>query len=305
MKRYHGIYVVSILINILLLGGCIFQDSALIDITAPEIEIQDPEAGRNFQAGGYVQFEGTFRDDLELGSYSIDIHDNFDGHTHGRIAGPSDDPSLIKWSSKNNYSIPEGLIIYNAQHNDDIEIPANAMAGPYHFIVQAVDKAGNATSYQDGSTVELEVLIANDSQPVVNITNLVNDELEIEAGVLFMVEGTITDPTTGEYAGMHALEILLGESHEEEHHHDHMRIIQDDHEDLIDIDFEEADLEPYMVEGAIILEQIFEYIDFTLSQEQLQDLIDEDIDHLQLTLTVHDEQGNITISKTVVHVHTD
>jgi hypothetical protein len=267
--------------------------------------MQEPEEGEYLMAGEYIHFEATFTDDLELGSYSIDIHDNFDGHGHGRIAGTSDDPSLIKWTSKNNYTIPEGSIIYNAQHDDDIEIPANAMAGPYHFIVQAVDKAGNATSYQDGSTVEMEILMMNDSQPVVNITNLVNDELELEQGLVFTVEGDISDPTTGEYAGMHALEVVLGEAHEEEHHHDHGRVFQDEHEDLIDENFEEAELAAFMVDEAIILDQVFEHINFTLSEEQLQELIDEDIDHLQLTLSVHDEQGNITISRTVIHVHMD
>jgi hypothetical protein len=306
MTRFYNLTCVSALLSILLITGCTTGDGDPIDITAPEIEVRQPVVGDYLMAGGYIQFEATFLDDLELGSYSIDIHDNFDGHGHGRIAGINDDPSLIKWSSKNNYIIPEGYIMYNAQHDDDIEIPANAMAGPYHFIVQAVDQAGNATSYQDGSTVEMEILMTNDSQPVANITNLVDDELELEQGQPFMVEGDISDPTTGEYAGMHALEVVLGEAHEEEHHHhDHGRVFQDEHEALIDENFEESDLEAFMVEGAIILEQVFNYIDFTLSQEQFNELVAEDIDHLQLTLKVHDEQGNITISKTVVHVHMD
>ena len=304
MTRYQGIVLISIFVTLLVINGCIFQDSELVDITAPEIEVSYPEAGTHFVAGGFVQFEGTFRDDLELGSYSIDIHDNLDGHGHGRIASPSDDPSLIWWSSKNNFTIPEGYIIYNAQHNDDIEISANALAGPYHFIVQAVDNAGNATSFQDGSTVELEVFITNDSQPVVNITNLQNDELEIEQGVLFMVEGDISDPTIGDYAGMHFLEVILGETHEEEGQHAHLRKDQDGHEDLIDEYFGDTDLESFMIDGVIQLNQVFEFINFTLSQEQLDELIAENIDHLQLTLKVKDEQGNLTISSTIVHIHT-
>lgn len=302
MTRYQGIGLISIFVNLLIINGCIFQDSELVDITAPEIEVSYPEEGTHFEAGGFVQFEGTLKDDLELGSYSIDIHDNLDGHGHGRIASPSDDPSLIRWSSKNNYTIPEGYIIYNALHDDDIEIAANALAGPYHFIVQAVDKAGNATSFQDGSTVELEVLITNDSQPVVNIINLQNDELEIEQGVLFMVEGDISDPTIVDYAGMHSMEVSLGEVHEEEHNHDHMRISQDEH--LIDEYFEDPELASFMTDGIIQLDQVFEYINFILSQEQYDDLMAENIDHLQLTLEVKDEQGNLTISRTIVHIHT-
>jgi len=285
------------------LAGCIFGDGDLVDVEPPTIEVIQPESHGYMNAGGYVNFEGIFKDDLELGSYSIDIHDNFDGHGHGRIAIPSDDPALIKWYSKNNYTIPEGMIIFNAQHDDDIEIPANIMAGPHHFIVQAVDKVGNATSYQDGSTVEMEVFITNDSQPIVNITNMVNGELDIEVGVLFMVDGDIIDPTEGVYAGMNSLEVILGEDHDDEHNHDHMRIIQDDHQDLIDEDFVGAELEVFMIEEAIQLEMVFESINFILSQEQYNELLNEGIDHLILTMKVRDEQGNLTISKTAVHIH--
>ncbi len=177
------------------------------------------------------------------------------------------------------------------------------MAGPYHFVVQAVDQAGNATNYQDGSTVEFEVLIMNDSQPVVNITNLVEGELEIESGARFIVEGDISDPTTGTYAGMHSMEVLLGEDHEEAHDHVHGRIEQDEHSNLIDVDYEGSDLEVFMIDGIIQLDLVFESIDFTLSQQQLDELTSEGIDHLLLNLKVRDEQGNMTISRTIVHIH--
>ena len=101
MTRFYSLAYISAIFSVLLITGCISDDGDPVDITAPEIEVNHPEAGTQFAAGGYVQFEGTFKDDLELGSYSIDIHDNLDGHGHGRIAAPSDDPSLIKWSSKN------------------------------------------------------------------------------------------------------------------------------------------------------------------------------------------------------------
>ncbi len=296
--------------------GCIFSGSDLIDITAPEIDVFEPHGTDEHSAGEFIAFEATIMDDLELGSYSIDVHDNLDGHGHGRIAQPKDDPGLERWIFKKNYTIPEGYIMYAAKHDDDILIAENAMAGPYHFIVQAVDQAGNATNYQDGSTVEFEVMITNDSQPVVTIANLVEGELEIQEGVRFQVEGDISDPTTGTYSGFHWMEILLGEDHEESHEHIHAssgqegsevylhgRTGQDEHEALIDADYEGAELEIFMTEGVIQLDQVFESINFTLSQEQLDELISENVDHLLLSLKVKDEQGNLTISKTVVHIH--
>ena len=274
-----------------------------MDITAPEIDVSEPQTWDELAAGEFITFDATFLDDLELGSYSIDVHDNLDGHGHGRIAQPNDDPALERWIYKKNYTIPEGYIMFVAQHDDDIGIPENTMAGPYHFIVQAVDQAGNATNHQDGSTIEFEVLITNESQPVVNITNLVDGELEIEEGVRFQAEGDISDPSTGEYSGMHSMEVLLGEDLEESHEHAHGRIGQDEHEFLIDVDYEGSELEVFMIDGIIQLDQVFESINFTLSQQQLNDLISEDVDHLLLSINVKDEQGNLTISRTVVHIH--
>jgi hypothetical protein len=306
MKK-QGIWsgILLMLFSMIFMYRCSLGDGGPVDVTAPTIEVHEPGAGAYLEAGSYINFEAIFKDDFELGSYSIDIHDNFDGHSHGRIARTGTDPSLVKWSFKRSYTIPEGMIIFVAQHDDDIEVAANAMAGPYHFIVQAVDKAGNATNYQDGSTVELEVFITNDSQPIVNITNLENGELDIEVDVLFMVEGDVADPTTGEYAGMHSLEVVLGEGHDPVHQHVHMRIAEDGYEDLIDVNFEGAELDQFMIDDAIQLDNVFEAINFTLSQAQLDNLVDEGIDHLVLTIKIHDEQGNINMSNTEVHIHTN
>jgi len=279
------------------------ESSDEIDTTAPSIELLDPVNGEYMSAGGYAHFEANLSDDIELATYNLEIHENFDSHSHGRLAATNDDPSLIKWSYKQSFQVPSGSQEYMAVHEDEIEIAQNAMAGPYHYIVQAIDASGNSTSFQDDSAVEIEIYITNDSQPIVDITNLVDDELEIEVGTVFMVTGDVTDPTTGEYEGMHSLEVILGEDSHEEHEHDHGGRIAE--EDLIDVHFEEEELAQFMVDGAIILDKIFETINFTLSEAELDELIEEEIDHLKLTISVHDEQGNIAVSNTEVHVHTD
>ena len=280
--------------------GC-NDDGETIDTTPPVIEMNEPGFGDFFAAGGPIHFEANFVDDIELGSYKIDIHNNFDGHAHGRVAKANDDPGLLKWSFSQSFDFSPGLKNSIVELHDVLQIPVNAMAGPYHFIVQAVDKSGNATSYQDGSTIEVEIYITNTSMPVVDITNLFNDELEIEVGEVFMVTGTITDPTVGTYAGMHAIDIVLGEGNHDGHDHGG-RVAAND---LIDAYFEEAALDAFMVNDAILLEKIFEEINFTLSQTQLNELIAEEVDHLQLMIKVYDEQGNIAISITKVHVHHD
>lgn len=274
----------------------------IVDIVAPSIEVEEPVNYGNLIAGENVFFDAKFTDDFELATYNIEIHDNFSGHSHGRIAAISDDPSLSKWAFKESFLIPEDLTLFQAVLEDDIEVPSNALAGPYHFIVQAIDAAGNATSFQDASTAELEVYITNDSQPIINITNLEDNELEMEVDVLFMVEGDVTDPTMGEYSGMHSMSVVLGEGNIA-HDHDHGGRVVD--EDLIDAFFEEQELQQFMVGDAIFIDNVFEYINFSLSQTQLDELISEELDHLLLQIKVYDEQGNIAISNTDVHVHMD
>jgi hypothetical protein len=284
--------------------SCDNDNNDPVDVTAPAIELEEPVVEEFFHTGDYIHFKATFTDDIELGSYSIDIHDNIDGHSHGRIFKTYEDPSLLQWNFKENFTFPVGQKVVDIDMDDQIEIPSNAIAGPYHFIIQAIDKAGNATSYQDDSTVEIEIFITNNSMPAVNITNLDDDELEIEQGEKFMVTGDISDPTAGEYAGMHALTVILGKEHEG-HDHDHGgRIGEDDH-DLIDADYEEEELEQFMADDKIILDNVFEHINFTLSQEQLEELQEEEVDHLVLIIQVRDEQGNMAVSHTEVHVHAD
>lgn len=285
-------------------SACDNDDPGIVDTEAPTIEISDPANGAFMAAGEYAHLEAVFTDNVELGSYDIDVHNTFDGHTHGRVAQRNEDPSLLKWSYKQSFSIPAGRKNYDAHLHDEIMIIGNAMAGPYHFIVQAVDASGNATSYADGSTVELEVYITNDSQPVVNITNLENGELEIETGVLFTVEGDITDPTTGQYAGIHAVEAMLGEEHQHEHdNHTDGRIAEEDQSNLFEVVYEGSALDPFINGGAIMLNALFEDIGFVLSANQLNKLISENIDHLILTIKAFDEQGNIAFHFTSVHVH--
>jgi len=276
------------------------DDIDLVDTVAPTIEVLEPSVRGFMVAGEYAHFDAKFIDDFELATYNIEIHENFGGHAHGRKAALAEDPSLIKWSYKQSFIIPEGLTLFQAVLEDEIEIPSNTLAGPYHFIVQAIDKAGNATSFQDDSAVELEVYIANDSQPVFNITNLVEGELELEVGTIFMVEGDITDPTTGEFAGMHSLGIVLGEGDIEGDHDHGGRVASGD---LIDVSFEENELQQFMLNDAIMLDKVFEYIDFSLSQAALDVLISEEVDHLLLTISVFDEQGNLAVSNTDVHLH--
>ena len=277
------------------------DDLDVIDTSAPSIEVIEPAMGSSLTAGTFAHFEARFMDDIELATYNIEIHENFGSHSHGRIARIYEDPSLNKWSYKQNFLIPEGLTLFQAVLEDEILVPEDVLAGPYHFIVQAIDMAGNATSFQDDSAVELEVYIENESQALIIISNLVEDELELEVGVRFLVEGTVSDPTIGAYAGIQSIQVILGEGTHDDHEHSHGGRTSE--EDLIDIYFEQEDLVPFMVDDILIIDKVFDVINFTISQIQMDDLITEGLDHLLLTIIVFDMQGNVTVSNTDVHLH--
>lgn len=280
------------MITVIMTISCTNEE--LTDLTPPQIDVDSPENGQKFAAGSVIPFEAVFTDNLGLGTYSIDIHNAFDSHGHGRKA---EDPDLIKFSFKDNYELPE-TTAFVAVLPEEIVVPPNTMAGPYHFIVQAIDAEGNATSYQDGSIVELEILITNESMAVIEIMNLVNDELEIEASLPFTVEGTITDPPHPDLQGIEEVFISLGEP-EGESEQDHGRKA----ETLYEINLEGSGLDPYYnQEGSL---DISAMIDFTLSEQELVELLAEGIEHLELKIEAHDMQGNISIEIIPVHIHID
>ena len=60
------------------------------DLRKPVIETLDDSFPTNCQVyvkGGVIPFHYAFTDDVELGNYNIEVHNNFDHHTHSTEAG--------------------------------------------------------------------------------------------------------------------------------------------------------------------------------------------------------------------------
>lgn len=127
----------------MLLSACVD-----IDDEAPVIDMNGdtafPQNCVTVYRGESFTFHARFTDNIELGSYSIEMHDNFDHHSHSTSAAHCElnpvktaiNPLLFI----EEYSIPEGLTEYFASVT--IAVPADVDTGDYHFMVRLTDKSG-------------------------------------------------------------------------------------------------------------------------------------------------------------------
>jgi len=127
------------------------------DKTRPVIEVSAPVNTQELTAGQTFTVRIRLTDDQDLNQYRIEMHDAFDGHGHGKVA-----VSKFEYDSTFTISGKEVSV------NKTIRIPADAAAGPYHFIVYCLDKAGNAAEF-----VEVDVVVNNGSLP--SLTDLTVD----------------------------------------------------------------------------------------------------------------------------------
>lgn len=133
---------------ILIISASCSKDKPRADTEYPEIDLTVsnafPVQCSVVERGGVLRFKARFTDNRALGSYSLDIHHNFDHHTHStEVNACEEDP--VKAPVKpmlyiRDFSLPEGVRDYAA--TADIEIPADVDAGDYHFMIRLTDKEG-------------------------------------------------------------------------------------------------------------------------------------------------------------------
>ena len=104
----------------------------------------DPIDCQVYQRGQVIPFNYVFTDDTELGAYNIEIHNNFDHHTHSTSATEctieAQKQPVKPWVYNQDFAIPAGQKQYTARI--DIPIPADIDPGDYHFMVRLTDRAG-------------------------------------------------------------------------------------------------------------------------------------------------------------------
>ncbi len=151
MKKIKYISALSV-ISLFVLGSCSSDSS--VDTEKPVIILNAPEEGAKLAAGSDIHFDMEVSDNVALGSYNIDIHDDFDGHNHG-----TESTSVLKNVVQNIDESQENAtrvsFVYNHTwtdivgkrndhvHHHEIVIAKDAKRGKYHFVVKVLDKAGN------------------------------------------------------------------------------------------------------------------------------------------------------------------
>lgn len=145
MKKTKSL--IAVLISLLALASC-SSDNNEIDTEYPVIDISASNAFpiqcSEITRGQKITFRAKFTDNAALGSYSLDIHHNFDHHTHSTevnncVSDPVKKP-VNPMLYINSLTIPNGEKSYEAVQ--EITIPTDIDPGDYHFMIRLTDKEG-------------------------------------------------------------------------------------------------------------------------------------------------------------------
>jgi len=115
-----------------------------LPVISDDVEAFCPTDCSEFIVGDTMEFCFRFTDNEELGQYNIEIHNNFEHHTHSTEAeecehGPDQEP-VNPWIYNQDFNIPSGTTDYTARQM--IAIPSDVDTGDYHFMVRLTDHAG-------------------------------------------------------------------------------------------------------------------------------------------------------------------
>ena len=192
---------------VLFFAGCSEDDD--VDNQAPTISnvsLNGMTENIIIAAGTEIEFDAHFEDNVQLGQYRLNIHDNFDGHSHGRVL-----------ASNFSYSKTQDLEGTSQTVHEHIPVPADATPGSYHFSILYFDADGNEG---EPKFLQFEIVDAA-NQPLIEITSHdVLQEMEVEPGSSIILAGKIEDPD-----GLEEVHVQLAEEHD--HDHEHGKIAED------------------------------------------------------------------------------
>lgn|SRR5690606_10402845 len=144
MRNYFRLALLAVTLGFYACGG----NEDQIDTEAPIINMAFDEAFPQqcevLQRGQTYTIEALFTDNFELGSYSLDIHHNFDHHTHSTYVTECE--RQPKKEAVNPWLIIEGHEIPGGQKSHRISlalsVPTDVDTGDYHLMIKLTDREG-------------------------------------------------------------------------------------------------------------------------------------------------------------------
>lgn len=140
------VFYITIIAGLFLSYSCKKED---IDDEPPVIDISGEDAFikncDTIYRGETFNFKATFTDNQELGAFSINIHHNFDHHTHTTEIeqcelDPPKEPTEDVFVFIESYDIPSGIKEYSPEIS--ISVPSDVDKGDYHFFISLTDAEG-------------------------------------------------------------------------------------------------------------------------------------------------------------------
>lgn len=175
---------------ILALLACKKEDA---DVTKPSITtfaLNGEEEEVVVNAGDPLAVLAKLSDNKSLGQFKIDIHDDFDGHTHGK--------TMAAWDTL----IIENLSGTYQELALDIPVPTWATAGMYHGMARLIDASGNEADFKT-----MKIIIKNGLEPQIDVTDPdFGGQVTFTRGMSYAIKGTVTDD-----AGLDEIIIYLEE----------------------------------------------------------------------------------------------
>lgn len=158
MKRFK-IYI-NLMFLAVLFTACSSSDSDEKDLEKPTITVNYeggfPQGCQQLQRGQTYTFKAMVTDNLALASYSLDLHHNFDHHTHDdQLAACELSPVRTAANPliyMENFSIDGDLQSYEIAVQ--ITIPNDVDTGDYHCAYSVTD----VTGWQSRTSIDVKIV---------------------------------------------------------------------------------------------------------------------------------------------------
>lgn len=150
-----------ILANIFMFGACTSDNDLEKDLEKPTISVNYtdgfPQGCSELQRGNTYTFRAQVTDNVALAAYSLNLHHNFDHHTH-------DDQGAVCYLEPIKTAVNPLLYLENFQIDEDdvmvfeiqiqVTIPDDIDTGDYHCAYSVTDQTG----WQSRTSIDIKIV---------------------------------------------------------------------------------------------------------------------------------------------------